>query len=203
MKTECKQITAFYRWHTFPFTFQILEFFSPVDGGGLGGVYENVVLAQFLNVALNLLHLSQQSLFSVSLTQGVQLAVVRFLLEFNMHDLPLLLQGYDQLLALAFRHQKLLTVTFILFLNLHLSHQVIFVCNFVFDFFEVFWGLAEVLLLEVVLILVGRQLWSREDVLHCVRNNEIFVGNEAVNRLLVPLGDWGPLEAVFIVLFLN
>jgi hypothetical protein len=82
-------------WHTFPFTFQILEFCSPVDGGGLGGVYENVVLAQFLNVTLNLLHLGEQSLFPVSLAQGVQLAVVGFLLELNVHDLPLLLQGCD------------------------------------------------------------------------------------------------------------
>jgi len=64
-----------------------------------------------------------------------------------MHDFPLLLQSCDQLLALAFRHQELLTVAFILFLDLHLAHQVILVSNFVFDFLEVLGGLAKVLLL--------------------------------------------------------
>jgi len=93
-----------------------------------------------------------------------------------------------------------LTVAFILFLDLHLAHQVILVGNFIFDFLKVLGGFAKVLLFKVVFILVGWQLGCSENVLYCVRNYEIFVGYEAVDWLFIFLRNWGFLEAVFVLL---
>jgi len=86
---------------------------------------------------------------------------------------------------------------------LHLPHQVVFVCNFVLNLLKVFRGLAEVLFLEVVFFLVGGQLWSSENVLDSVGDDEVFVRNEAVDGLFIFLGDWGFLKAGVIFLLLH
>ena len=91
-----------------------------------------------------------------------------------------------------------MTVFFILLLYLHFSHQVVFVSDLVLDLLEVLGGLSKILFLQLVLVLACRQLWRGEDVLDGVGNDEVFVGHETMNRLLILLGHWGLLEAICV-----
>lgn len=148
---------------------------SSEEGGGCGGVNKDVVLCEFLNIILNLVHFSLQVLFAALLSNCVELAVVCFSLEVLVKDLPLLLQSSDQLLTLFFRHQHLLLVSLVLLLNLHLSDEVVFVFDFILDLRNVLWHLSVGFLLQHVFLFLSRKLRCCKDVLNRVGNNEVFV----------------------------
>jgi len=129
---------------------------------------------------------------AVLLANGVEgHDVVSLLLELLVKHLPLLLQGADQLLSLSFRHQEFLSIALVLFLNLHFTHQVVLVLDLVLDLGHVLGHGAVVLLLKVILLGVLGELGGSEDVLDSVRNDEVLVGNEAVDGFLVTLGNCG------------
>lgn len=71
--------------------------------------------------------------------------------------------------------------------DLHFADQIVLVLNFVFDFGKILWYSAEVLFLEVVLLLVLRQLWSSKDVFNGISDNKVFVTYKAVNWFFVTL----------------
>ena len=100
-----------------------------------------------------------QGFFTVFLSKCVKFAVNRFLLEFVVKFLPLLLQSGDELLAFLLWHQHLLTISLVLFLDLHLADKVIFVLDLTLDLGHILWYLSVGLLLEVVLVLAGWQFW--------------------------------------------
>lgn len=127
----------------------------------------------------------------------------RFLLEFVVKFLPLLLQSGDELLAFLLWHQHLLTISLVLFLDLHLADKVIFVLDLTLDLSHILWYLSVGLLLEEVLVLAGWQFWCSKNVLNCICYNEVFVGDETVDWLLVSLWN-GLLFEVWIALdFVN
>ena len=70
---------------------------SPVSGGGLGCVDENIVLLELLDVAFDLVHLLGQRLHLRLLAQSVEFSVVRLLLVFLVQILPLLFKCANQL----------------------------------------------------------------------------------------------------------
>jgi len=94
---------------------------SPIDRRGCSSVYEDVVLRQFLNVLLNLLHFLLKVDLAWLLAERVELRVMCFLLVLDVEDFPLFLEGSDQLRALFLRHQVLPAVLFSLLFNLHLT----------------------------------------------------------------------------------
>ena len=98
-----------------------MQWRSPVGGGGLSRVDENVVLLELLDVTFDLVHLLGERLHLGLLAQSVQLSMVGLLLVLLVQNLPLLFKGTDQLVALRVGHQELLAVLFVLLLNLHLS----------------------------------------------------------------------------------
>ena len=162
------------------------------NAAGLGRVHEDVVLLESLDVLLKLVHLVSDRVHARLLANGVQRhGVVGSLLELLVAGLPLLFQGSDQLLALVFRHQELLAVTLVLLLDLHLTDQVVLVLDLVLDLGQVFGNGAVVLLLEVVLVLLGRKLGRSENVLDGVGNDEILVRNKTVDGLFIALGNGG------------
>ena len=162
------------------------------NAAGLGRVHEDVVLLESLDVLLKLVHLVSDRVHARLLANGVQRhGVVSSLLELLVAGLPLLFQGSDQLLALVFRHQELLAVTLVLLLDLHLTDQVVLVLDLVLDLGQVFGNGAVVLLLEVVLVLLGRKLGRSENVLDGVGNDEILVRNKTVDGLFIALGNGG------------
>ena len=170
----------------------IQPLFSSPDARRLGRVDEDVVLLESLDVLLKLVHLVSDRVHARLLANGVQRhGVVGSLLELLVAGLPLLFQGSDQLLALVFRHQELLAVTLVLLLDLHLTDQVVLVLDLVLDLGQVFGNGAVVLLLEVVLVLLGRKLGRSENVLDGVGNDEILVRNKTVDGLFIALGNGG------------
>jgi hypothetical protein len=74
---------------------------------------------------------------------------------------------------------------------LHLTDQVVLVLDLVLDLGQVFGNGAVVLLLEVVLVLLGRKLGRSENVLDGVGNDEILVRNKTVDGLFIALGNGG------------
>lgn len=145
---------------------------------------------QLLNVLLNNVHLVSQRVHTVLLADSVQRHdVVGLLLELFVKHLPFLLESSDQLLTLIVGHQELLAVTLILLLDLHLAHQVVLVLDLVLNLGHVLGHCSVVFLLKVVLLGVGGQLGGSEDVLNGVGDNKVLVGDEAVDGLLVTLGD--------------
>ena len=145
---------------------------------------------QFLDVGFDLVHLLGETIHAILLTDGVEgHHVMCLLLELLVQGLPLLLEGGNQFLALGVGHQELLAVALVLILDLHLTHQVVLVLDLVPDLGEVLGHGAVVLLLQVVLLLVGLQFGRGKDVLDRVCHDKVLVRNEAVDGLLVVLGD--------------
>ena len=177
----------------------IQPLFSSPDARRLGRVDEDVVLLESLDVLLKLVHLADDGVHAGLLANSVKRhSVVSGLLELLVASLPLLLQGSNELLTFVFRHQELLAVTLVLLFNLHFTNQVVLVLDLVLDLGQVLGNGAVVLLLEVVLVLLGGQLGRSEDVLNSVGDDEILVGDEAVNWFFVPLGNgWLGLMAAF------
>ena len=104
-------------------------------------------------------------------------------------DLPLFLESGDELLFLGVVHEELLPIHVGLFLDLHLPHELVLVLDLLLDGLEILGHPTLILLLQVVLAVVLGQLGCGEDVLDCVRNNEVLVGHQAHDRLLVLFGD--------------
>jgi len=165
-------------------------------GGRLCGVDKDVVLGKFFDVGLDLVHFLLEVLFSALLSDSVELAVVGLLLEVLVEDLPLLFESGDEFLAFLLWHEHLLLVTLVLFLNLHLSDKVVFVLDFGLNLGYVLGDLAVSLLLEHVGLLGGGQLGSGKDVLDGVGDDEVFVGDETVDRFLILAWDRWLLESV-------
>lgn len=113
---------------------------------------------ELLDILFDNVHLLLEVLFASELTNGIDLISVTRLLVIVVEHLPLLLEGGDELILLLVGHEELLTVSFVLFLNLNLSDKVVLVINLLFDLGHVVGGLSEVLLLEVVQLLVLGQL---------------------------------------------
>ena len=152
-----------------------LLWLSPVGGGGLSRVDENVVLLELFNVAFDLVHLLGQRFHAGLLAECVEFGVVSLLLIVSVQQVPLLLKGSDEFSALRFRHQELLTVLFILLLDLHFTHEVILVFDFVLDLSQVLGDFAEVFLFQVILVLGGRQVRSCQNIFNGVCDDEVFV----------------------------
>lgn len=172
--------------------------FSSPHAAGLGGVDEDVVLAQFLNVGLNLVHLAHERFITILLAEGVVLYVVGLLLVLNVEHLPLLLEGSDKFLSLSLGHEELLAISFCLFFNLHLAHHIVFILNLSLDLANVLGDLTEVLLFEVVTLLLLGKGGRRQDGFNGVGHNKILVTHEAVNWALILLGD-GRLDEVGVI----
>lgn len=162
---------------------------SPVGGGGLGRVDENVVLLELLDVAFDLVHLLGQRFHPVLLAQSIEFGVVGFLLVVLVDHFPLLLKSGDQVLALAVRHQELLSVLLVLLLDLHFAHEVILVLDFVLDLGQVSWNFSEGFLFKIILVLGRGKVGSGQNVFNSVGNDEVFIADETVDGLFVTLGD--------------
>ena len=106
---------------------------SPVGGGGLGGVDENVVLLELLDVGFDLVHFPGVCFHAILLSERVQFNVVRLFLIVFVDYFPLLFQGSNQFLAFTVGHQELLAVLFVLLFDLHFTHEVILVFDLVLN----------------------------------------------------------------------
>ena len=96
---------------------------SVSEVGGRGSrVDEDVVLRQLLDVHLELLEFALTALVLILETDRVQFALVRESLIFFVDDLPLLLEGGNELSLLILVHEELLAIHISLFLDLHLAH---------------------------------------------------------------------------------
>ena len=95
--------------------------FSEVGGRG-SRVDEDIVLGQLLDVHLELLEFALAGLVLILETDRVQFALVRERLIFFVDDLPLLLEGGNELKLLVFVHEELLAVHVGLLFDLHLAH---------------------------------------------------------------------------------
>ena len=111
--------------------------------------------------------------------------MVGFLLEVLVQALPLFLESCNQLLAFLLRHQHLLLVSLVLLLNLHLSHEVVLVFDLGLDFGNVLGHFSVRLLLKVVFVLLCWQFRSRQNVFDCIGYDEVLVGDQSVDWLLV------------------
>lgn len=111
--------------------------------------------------------------------------MVSLLLEVLVQALPLFLESCNQLLAFFLRHQHLLLVSLVLLLNLHLSNEVVLVFDLGLDFGNVLWHFSVGLLLEVVFVLLGWQFRSSQNVFDCIGYDEVLVGDQSVDWLLV------------------
>jgi membrane protein YdbS with pleckstrin-like domain len=116
--------------------------------------------------------------------------------------LPLLLEGSDQLLALVLGHQELLAVLLVLLLDLHFANEIVLILNLILYLGQVLGHGAIILFLKIVLLGVLGQLWRGKNILDSVSNDEVLVRDEAVDRLLILLGD-GRLGSVITAEFSN
>jgi membrane protein YdbS with pleckstrin-like domain len=119
-----------------------------------------------------------------------------------VQHLPLLLEGSDQLLTLVLGHQELLAILLVLLLDLHFANEIVLVLDLILYLGQVLGHGAIILFLKVVLLGVLGQLWRGKNVLDSVGNDEVLVGDEAVDRLLILLGD-GRLGSVITAEFSN
>ena len=191
MLAACIYHDFFHSSHNF-LSSLIQPLFSSPDARRLGRVDEDVVLLESLDVLLKLVHLANDGIHAGLLANGVQRhSVVSGLLELLVASLPLLLQGCNELLTLVVGHQELLAVTLVLLFDLHFTDQVVLVLNLVLDLGQVLGNGAVVLLFQVVLVFLGGQLGRSEDVLYSIGNDEILVGDEAVNWFFIALGNRG------------
>ena len=141
-----------------------------------------------MNVLLELVQLSLAPLILLFQAERVELVFVSQGLVFFVDNLPLLLEGGDELLLLLVVHEELLSIHISLILDLHLTHKLIFVFDFLLNSLEVSWDLSEIFLLQEIPLVVTWQLWSGQDVLNGVRNDEILITHESHDWLLVLLG---------------
>ena len=111
--------------------------------------------------------------------------MVGLLLEVLVQALPLFLESSNELLAFLFRHQHLLLVSLVLLLNLHFSHEVVLVFDLGLDFGNVLGHFPVRFLLEEVFVLLGWQFRSRQNVFDCIGYDEVLVGDQSVDWLLV------------------
>lgn len=125
---------------------------SHPDGGGSRVVDEDVVFLKFLDVSLNLVHLGLEDLLARHLADSVELAVVALLLVVTHENLPLLLKGGDELLALLFTHELPLLISVVLLFDLHLTNEVVLILDFLFDLSDILGHSAVSLLLKHVLL---------------------------------------------------
>ena len=168
----------------------------------MGGVHKDVVLLEFLDVVLDLVHLLGETVHAVLLAHGVQRHhVVGLLLELFVQGFPLLLQSTNKLLTLSIWHQELLAVTLVLLLNLHFSDKIVLVLNLILDFCQVLGDGTVVLLLEEVFVLALLELGRGKNVLNSVGNDEVLVADETVDGLLVSLGHGGLWRMTAVILF--
>lgn len=125
---------------------------SHPDGGGSRVVDEDVVFLKFLDVSLDLVHLGLEDLLARHLADRVELAVMALLLVVTHENLPLLLKGGDELLALLFTHELPLLIAVVLLLDLHLTNEVVLILDFLFDLSDILGHSAVGLLLKHVLL---------------------------------------------------
>ena len=140
---------------------------SVMRAGG-GGVHENVVLRESFDILLQLGKFGFAALLLLFQADSVHLLDVGDLLVLPVHDLPLLLQGRNELLTLGVRKKELLFVLLVFFFNLHFSDQLILVVDFLLDLLHVLGHFSKVSLLQVILVFVGIHLWRGKDVLNRV-----------------------------------
>ena len=127
---------------------------------------------------------------------------MRLFLELVVQHLPLLLEGRDQLLTLVLGHQELLAILLVLLLDLHFANEIVLVLDLILYLGQVLGHGAIILFLKVVLLGVLWQLWRGKNVLDSVGNDKFLVRDEAVDRLLILLGD-GRLGSVITAEFSN
>lgn len=84
-------------------------------------------------------------------TQGIELALVGEGLVLLVDNLPLLFESCNEFLSLSIWHDLLLSVSFVFFVKLHLTHELVLVVNLALDLLEVVWHFAISLLLQIVL----------------------------------------------------
>ena len=132
---------------------------SVMRAGG-GSVHENVVLRESFDILLQLGKLGFAAFFLLFEADSVHLLDVGDLLVLPMHDLPLLLQSRNKLLAFGVGEKELLFVFLIFFFDLHFSDQLILVVNFLLDFLHILGHLSKVPLFQVILVFVGVHLGS-------------------------------------------
>jgi len=117
---------------------------------------------------------------------------VRDLLVLLVDNLPLLLERAYELGAVVVGEEELLLVALVVLLDLHLAHHLVLVLDLLLDLLDVLRHLAQVLLLQVVLLRVHRQLRRRQDVLNGVRHDVVLVRHQAHDRLVLLLRDRRP-----------
>lgn len=97
-------------------------------------------------------------------TQGIELALVGESLVLLVDNLPLLFESCNEFLSLSIRHDLLLSVSFVFFVKLHLTHELVLVVNLTLDLLEVVWHFAISLLLQIVLRGVLRDFRSYSEI---------------------------------------
>lgn len=127
---------------------------------------------------------------------------MRLFLELVVQHLPLLLEGSDQFLTLVLGHQELLAILLVLLLDLHFANEIVLVLDLILYLGQVLGHGAIILFLKVVLLGVLGQLWRGKNVLDSVGNDKVLVRDEAVDRLIILLGD-GRLGSVITAEFSN
>lgn len=132
---------------------------SVMRAGG-GSVHENVVLRESFDILLQLGKLGFAALLLLFQADSVHLLDVSDLLVLPVHDLPLLLQSRNKLLALGVGEKELLFVFLIFFFDLHFSDQLILVVNFLLDLLHILGHLSKVPLFQVILVFVCVHLGS-------------------------------------------
>lgn len=116
---------------------------------------------------------------------------MRDLLVLLVDNLPLLLERAYELGAVVVGEEELLLVALVVLLDLHLAHHLVLVLDLLLDLVDVLRHLAQVLLLQVVLLGVHRQFRRRQDILNGVRHDVVFVRDQAHDGFLVRLRDGG------------
>lgn len=102
--------------------------------------------------------------FFVLDTQGIELALVGKGLVLLVDNLPLLFESCNEFLSLSIWHDLLLSVSFVFFVKLHLTHELVLVVNLTLDLLEVVWHFAISLLLQIVLRGVLRDFRSYSEI---------------------------------------
>mmetsp|Transcript_4710 Transcript_4710/g.9659 ORF Transcript_4710/g.9659 Transcript_4710/m.9659 type:complete len:337 (-) Transcript_4710:51-1061(-) len=159
-------------------------------GRSVGDVDMDALLAELLDVLLDLSQLRLVLLLPLDLPHRVQLREMGLSLVIGVHRLPLGLQAFDQVLALLVVHRLdgLLRLPLGL---LQLVDVVVLRLDVLLHLREVLRDLAKVLLLEVVLGVVRDLLRRGEDRLHGVRHHVVLRRAEVHDGSLVAAGHRG------------
>lgn len=96
--------------------------------------------------------------------ESVEFALMGKSLVLLVDNLPFLFECCNELLSLRVWHDLLLSVSFVFFVKLHLTDELILIINLTLDLLEVVWNFSISLLLKIVLRGVLRDFRSYSEI---------------------------------------